>query len=517
MMSNSSERLKERITKEVQQNRKHYNKKNRRIEQLKNIKIKQELRTNLHIKNQKLKKVLTILAFALIIIGVVFLIALKISTGFKIEEYKKKIEINFGTVYDLKYPKVCYGNFIECKELKPAIKGNYDVNSIGTYDIEYEYKYKNKDIKLKQKIIVKDLVKPELTVNEETIKVCPSGKILNIEASAVDNVDGDLTTSIKQELDGNILKVSVEDLSGNKAKKEIEVELVDKDGPVITLKGNDSITLATGDEYKEEGATALDGCDGDREVNIDGTVDTTKEGDYIITYTASDSSGNKNSVLRKISVKTKVIVSRNVYLTFDDGPGPYTQELLDMLDQYGVKVTFFVTNQDSFKKYQYLIAEEAKRGHTVAVHTLTHKWNVYDSLDSYFNDFNAMNDIIEQQTGKRSKFFRFPGGSSNTVYCKHNKTAVPDIINYAKEQGYVYFDWNVDSNDAAGAGTEKAYNNVIKGVNGLKNSVVLMHDIHKTSIPAAQKIIEYGLNNGYVFKAIDDNTPVIHHGYHTCR
>ena len=530
MEKKNAYKIKKKIIKEVNNNRNKYKKNNNisvtkeirlpretditreesKTEELVKLKVKQEERVKEHERSQKWKNYLFLLAGLLLLAGIIFLIVLKVNTGFKVGEYKKKVELNYGTPHNLKSPEVCYGNFIECKDIKPAIKGDYDVNSVGEYKLEYDYKHKDKHYKIKQTVIVKDLVEPEITVNEETINICPSGKILNLEVTANDNVDGDLTLNVNKELNGNKLLLSVKDSSGNTGEKEIEVKLEDKEEPTITLNGNESITIATGSQYNEQGASALDSCDGEVKVDIDGNVDTSNEGEYLVSYSAIDSSGNKKTITRKVIVKTKIVVPRNVYLTFDDGPGPYTQELLDLLDKYGVKVTFFVTNQ--FPKYQYLIAEEAKRGHTVAVHTLTHKFDIYTSVDTYRADFNAMNDIIEQQTGSRSKYFRFPGGSSNTVSKKYAKGVVLAIRDSMVADGFRYYDWNVDSNDAAGAGTEKAYKNVINGVNSNLNSVVLMHDIHKTSIPAVEKIIQYGLENGYVFKAIDDDTPQIHHG-----
>ena len=123
-----------------------------------------------------------------------------------------------------------------------------------------------------------------------------------------------------------------------------------------------------------------------------------------------------------------------------------------------------------------------------------------------------MNDIIEQQTGKRSRLFRFPGGSSNTISKKYSVGVVSAIKASMEADGYIYFDWNVDSNDAAGAGTQTAADNVINGISKRNESVVLMHDIHKTSIPAVEQIIQYGLANGYTFRALDENSPTAHHG-----
>ena len=66
------------------------------------------------------------------------------------------------------------------------------------------------------------------------------------------------------------------------------------------------------------------------------------------------------------------------------------------------KQQFFVTNQ--FPKYIHLLSREAEEGHTVAVHTLTHKWSIYQSVETYMKDFNDMNDIVQKYTGKRNSF-----------------------------------------------------------------------------------------------------------------
>jgi peptidoglycan/xylan/chitin deacetylase (PgdA/CDA1 family) len=82
-----------------------------------------------------------------------------------------------------------------------------------------------------------------------------------------------------------------------------------------------------------------------------------------------------------------------------------------------------------------------------------------------------------------------------------------------QQKGFVYFDWNVDSNDAGGATTATAvYNNVVKGCKNLKTSVVLMHDIKKYTVDAIEDILKWGIANGYTFAALDENSPTMHHG-----
>ena len=103
-----------------------------------------------------------------------------------------------------------------------------------------------------------------------------------------------------------------------------------------------------------------------------------------------------------------------IYLTFDDGPGKYTERLLGILKKHNVKVTFFVTNV--FDSYSYLIKQEYEDGHAIGVHSYTHDYDkIYASSEAYWNDFNEMQAVIKEQTGQETKRLRFPGGSSNTV------------------------------------------------------------------------------------------------------
>ncbi len=122
-----------------------------------------------------------------------------------------------------------------------------------------------------------------------------------------------------------------------------------------------------------------------------------------------------------------------------------------------------------------------------------------------------MNDIIYKYTGERASLFRFPGGGSNTVSRKYAKGVVKAIASKMTENGYVYFDWNVDSNDAGGANSDAIYKNVIEGIERHKASVVLMHDIKRNTIDVIEDIIKYGLENGYTFKTLTISSPTVHH------
>ena len=228
-------------------------------------------------------------------------------------------------------------------------------------------------------------------------------------------------------------------------------------------------------------------------------------------YTVTDSSGNTVQIKRTIEVKNPIPATGDkvIYLTFDDGPTSHTQKLLEVLDRYNVKATFFVTGANS--KYYHLIGEAHRKGHTIAVHTYSHEYSqIYTSVDAYFNDFNKIRNIIVQQTGEEPWLLRFPGGTSNTVSRKYCKGIMTTLAQEVLMRGYAYCDWNVSSGDAAGITTEQdVINNVINGIARRKTAIVLQHDLKGFSVNAVDDIIEWGINNGYVFKAMDPNTPFI--------
>ena len=198
------------------------------------------------------------------------------------------------------------------------------------------------------------------------------------------------------------------------------------------------------------------------------------------------------------------------YLTFDDGPSIYTEDILNTLDKYNVKATFFVTCSGSLDKYAKKIIE---KGHTLGLHTCTHRYNiVYSSEENYFNDLNSISAKVEELTGYKSKYIRFPGGSSNTI-SRFNKGIMTRLTQKVTEDGYKYYDWNIDSEDAAGADKEGVYNNVISALknHNYSTNMVLMHDIKVSTKNALDGIIKDALDMGYTFSNINDYTNEVHH------
>lgn len=447
------------------------------------------------------------------------------TSDFKIKKFNKNIEITYGEKFTEEAGEICYGNIFNCEKVEVIKNGVIDTNKLATYKISYTYKYKNKKKSLDQIVSVVDKEKPKLTIETSSLKICPNGKNNTMEYKAIDNVDGDISNKVKTELKDNILYVSVEDSSGNMAKEEIKVTLVDNINPKITLNGKSIVNLKVGDKYEDEGATVSDNCDENIVLNSDSNVDTSKTGTYKVIYESTDESGNKSTLERKVIVSEKTIVNSGggkyntdkptgdgiVYLTFDDGPSDYTPQLLDILKKYNVKATFFVTGYGRDKD----ILREYNEGHTVALHSNSHDYSdIYKNTDNYFNDLYKIRDRIKRITGENPTLIRFPGGSSNTVSRRYDGGIhiMSILTTRVEEEGFHYFDWNVSSGDAGETtSTEVVYKNVTNGMKNHSVTVVLQHDTKKFSIDAVEKIIQFGLENGYTFEALNENSFGAHH------
>lgn len=204
------------------------------------------------------------------------------------------------------------------------------------------------------------------------------------------------------------------------------------------------------------------------------------------------------------------------YLTFDDGPSSNTEEILDILDYYNVKATFFVIyHKDMADKYKAI----ADRGHTIALHTYTHDYSkVYRSEDAFFNEINRIGNYVYSVTGVRSRIIRFPGGSSNTVSNHYCRDIMQTLKVSVPKKGYVYHDWNVDTGDAAAnnLATEKILENVKKSLTKYRKPDILMHDsgaTKGTTVEALPELIEYIYSQGYKMERLELDSYAVHHDW----
>lgn len=206
---------------------------------------------------------------------------------------------------------------------------------------------------------------------------------------------------------------------------------------------------------------------------------------------------------------------KKVYLTFDDGPSKYTDQILDVLREKNVKATFFVVyneNQELWDEYSRI----AQEGHTLAMHSYTHVYSeIYASKEAFIEDITMIHDFLYEQTGVDCTYYRFPGGSSNQV----SSVDINELMAYLDENGYTYYDWNALSEDAVNASLtpEELNNNVMNYVrNNSGDSIVLLHDLENNPATAEglAELIDTLIAEGYEICPIDENTvPVQHRTY----
>lgn len=207
---------------------------------------------------------------------------------------------------------------------------------------------------------------------------------------------------------------------------------------------------------------------------------------------------------------------RIAYLTFDDGPSSNTMEILNILDYYNVKATFFVIyHKDMEDEYKAIV----ERGHTIALHTYSHNYaKIYRSENAFFNDLTRISDYVYSVTGVRSRIIRFPGGSSNTVSNHYSRDIMQRLKVSVPQKGYVYHDWNVDSEDAAhnNLAPERIVENVKGSLTKYRKPDILMHDsggTKRTTVEALPEMIEYIYSQGYKMERLELDSYAVHHDW----
>lgn len=196
-----------------------------------------------------------------------------------------------------------------------------------------------------------------------------------------------------------------------------------------------------------------------------------------------------------------------IYLTFDDGPSDYTENILKYLKDYNIKATFFVVptrTNSCYKKLRAIVDE----GHSIGVHSATHEYNkIYASVEAYLDDFHEAWDIIRDATGVTTELFRFPGGSKNDF----NADTRDDIIKEMTRRGFRFYDWNVESGDVSGATWTQMYNSIPRDIKNVPRSIVLMHDSVNcyNTVLVLEDVLGVLKKEGYKFDKINNNTQPI--------
>ena len=177
-----------------------------------------------------------------------------------------------------------------------------------------------------------------------------------------------------------------------------------------------------------------------------------------------------------------------IALTFDDGPGPYTAQLLDILDQHGAKATFFLIGSKVSAQAD-VLRRMHSRGHQLGNHSWSHPELPKLSVDQIAGEIDRTNDAIKQATGVTPTVMRPPYGAVNSA-----------VLEQLRLRGMSSILWSVDTRDWADRNSEIVCSRAVAGAH--PGAIILMHDIHQTSVNAVPCILNALKQQGYSFVTV---------------
>ena len=206
---------------------------------------------------------------------------------------------------------------------------------------------------------------------------------------------------------------------------------------------------------------------------------------------------------------------RTIYLTFDDGPCENTPAVLDILDRYGAKATFFTVGA-FVDRYPETTADIVKRGNLIACHTYTHDFEkCYASADAFIAETERWKGAVRKACGSLPERLcvRFPGGSTT----KYAADVRDEIIVRLNAAGCRWFDWNAADNDKWDKGNTKnlpetqyfmeSYRECMGWYQDTPDIpvVFLFHDTEKGSVEILPDILQDLINRGYSFRLLNEH------------
>lgn len=394
-----------------------------------------------------------------------------------------------------------------------AFEGTVDTETPGEYQVSYSYKGKSYPFTVE----VGDFEAPVFEVQDVSTDLLePVTAETFITSISDDSVYSTMVEGAQTQEGVYDVIVRATDQSGNTAEKKAKLTRInDTEAPVID-GFEESVTMLQGRTYHPKNYTASDNLDKAPVISIDtSALNTEVPGTYPVNYTAIDRTGNQQVFVQNVVVQEDPDFGQKiVYMTFDDGPSANTLRILDILKANDVKATFFVTGTNP--DFNYVMKDIVDSGNSIALHTYSHDYGaLYASDEAYFQDLQAISDLVEQQTGVKSNVIRFPGGSSNMVSSETSAGIMSRLVDEVHNRGYEYFDWNVDSTDASGNGVPVAtlVANATAGI-GVEKAVILFHDTaaKDTTVEALPQIIKAYKDAGYQFRGLTADSMPVHHG-----
>lgn len=199
-----------------------------------------------------------------------------------------------------------------------------------------------------------------------------------------------------------------------------------------------------------------------------------------------------------------------VFLTFDDGTSTtVTPQVLQILDKYNVKATFFLVGkniEDGGNEAKELVKKEFNSGHAIGNHSYSHNYNIlypdrHLNLDSFKSDYDKNSELLKSILGDdfSTRVLRCPGGYMSWK-------GMGELDGYLNDNNMTYIDWNALSGDAEGKkkNADELAQHAIETSKDKEIVVLLMHDTYgkEETVKSLPKIIEYFKNNGFEFKTL---------------
>ena len=195
--------------------------------------------------------------------------------------------------------------------------------------------------------------------------------------------------------------------------------------------------------------------------------------------------------------------TKRAFLTFDDGPSPNTNDILNILKENDIKATFFVLGSQ-VEIMPEITNRIYNEGHYIANHGYSHIYSkIYQSPEQVLNEYNQCNKIVANTIKVpeyNSHLFRFPGGSVGGKYAEIKSQA----ISLLDQNNILYVDWNSLTGDSEKTNPTEEYlmNNLQKTTNEKNSVIILMHDTQakRITVEFLPKVIEYLKQQGYEFE-----------------
>lgn len=185
---------------------------------------------------------------------------------------------------------------------------------------------------------------------------------------------------------------------------------------------------------------------------------------------------------------------KKIAITFDDGPHPAkTFEILDLLDEYEIKATFFVIGTNA-EYYPEVVAAEASRGHEIANHSYTHTKLSKLTQEQITEEIKRADEAIKKASGITPSLFRPPEGAYS-----------PDVVKIAQSLGKQTIIWTVDTMDWARSPCDTIVENVKTNVTS--GSIILYHDYTNKdafTLESLKILIPYLKASGYEFVTVSE-------------